>query len=110
MHVIDLFLQWASIIAFISCGVCCFYSNRLISEFERYGFESWRKLIAVLEIAGGMGLLIGFQSELLRVLSSASLAVLMLSAILVRIKIYDPFYAFLPAIALFLINVYLAIL
>jgi hypothetical protein len=106
----NLFLQWISIIAFVSYGVSCFYSNKLIFEFKRYGCESWRKLIAGLEIAGGIGLLIGFEYAPLRVFCSACLAVLMICAISVRIKIKDPFLACVPAISLFFINLYLALL
>lgn len=78
-------------------------------EFKRYGLEKFRTLTGVLEILGGLGLLIGLEYKLILQLSSLGLCLLMLSGLVVRIKIKDPFVQTLPALILFLVNLYIFI-
>ena len=101
-------VQSISAFAFLGYGVACFYSPSLVLEFERYKLSSLRKLTGSLEIAGGMGLLFGFYYDPLRILSSGCLALLMFFAILVRMKVKDPFLAWGPAVIWFLFNIYIA--
>jgi uncharacterized membrane protein YphA (DoxX/SURF4 family) len=79
------------------------------AEFERYQLSSMRKLIGFLEIAGGIGILFGFFYQPLLTLSALCLALLMLCALLVRIKIQDKFVSCLPALILCVINFYIVL-
>jgi uncharacterized membrane protein YphA (DoxX/SURF4 family) len=76
-------------------------------EFERYGYAKYQKAIGILEILGALGLLLGYFNNILLAISSLGLSLIMLGAIFVRIKIKDPFILHIPAIVLFLANVYL---
>jgi hypothetical protein len=110
MHTLNLLLQAISAVAFFVYGVGCFYSASLITEFERYGLKALRKLIGALEIAGALGLFIGFYLPILRLLSAGGLSMLMFFAIIVRWKIKDPILQWIPAIVLFLINLSIALI
>jgi uncharacterized membrane protein YphA (DoxX/SURF4 family) len=110
MHTLNLLLQAISAVAFFVYGIGCFYSASLISEFERYGLKALRKLIGALEIAGALGLFIGFYLPILRFLSAGGLSMLMFFAIIVRWKIKDPILQWIPAIVLFLINLSIALI
>lgn len=76
-------------------------------EFKRYGYEKHRVAIGILEILGAVGLIVGLIDPVIFGISSAGLTILMFAAILVRKKIRDPLLKWLPAIFLFLINLYL---
>ena len=77
------------------------------SEFERFGLERFGPLTAVLELVGGLGLLIGLKYQLILVLSSAGLALLMLLGVSVRIKVKDTFMVTFPAILFMFLNAYI---
>ncbi len=103
-----LITQWILIVAFASYGATCFFSARLVAEFERYRLPKLRRLTGLLEIAGALGLLAGFMYDPLRILSSACLALLMICAVLARIRIGDSFGAMMPAIILLIMSIFTA--
>jgi len=109
MHILVTLALIVSISGFLSYGIACFFSKQLVAEFQRYGVGKLRLLIGGLEVLGALGQLAGLYAPWLLSLSSACLAVLMLFAIGVRFKIRDPVAAILPAAALLLVNVFLAI-
>jgi hypothetical protein len=53
---------------------------------------TWR-IVGVLEMSGGVGVLVGTQVGALGVLAAAGLAALMIGAIVSRLKVRDPIYA-----------------
>ena len=61
----------------------------MLVEYKRWGYPEQRLLIGGLQFLGGLGLFIGLYFKPLIPLSSASLLLLMLAAIGVRIKIKD---------------------
>lgn len=74
------------------------------SEFERFGLERFGPLTAVLELLGGLGLLIGLKFPLILMLSSGGLTLLMLLGIGVRIKVKDSLLITFPAILFMFLN------
>jgi hypothetical protein len=80
------------------------------NEFKRFKIEKLGLLTIVLEILGALGLLVGFMFETLLLISASGLALLMLIALLVRIKSKDSILASLPAIFFMVLNTYIAYL
>lgn len=91
-------------ISFLFYGAFCVFSKKMELEFERYRLARFRRLVGFLEFGGGLGQLIGLNSPTFAIVSSAGLALLMICGIWARQRIRDPWYLFLPAIILFLIN------
>ena len=90
--------------SFIFYAVSSFYSDRMIFEYERWGYKKFRKLIASLQFIAGFGLLIGFYFPLLLTLVSALLTLMMIVAVFVRIRIKDNLINILPAILYAILN------
>jgi hypothetical protein len=106
METVQIVTQWFLIVAFASYGATCFFSEHLVAEFERYRLPKLRRLTGLLEISGALGLLAGFYYDPLRILSSACLALLMICAVLARIRIRDSVSAMLPAIILLILSIF----
>lgn len=100
-------LIWLSALSFLFYGVSYFTSQKLKDEFKRYGLAKFGPLTAVLEILGGLGLLVGLQVPLILSVASGGLAVLMLMGFGVRLKIKDGFWLSLPSFLFMLLNAYL---
>ena len=83
--------------SFIIYGISSFFSKKMKLEYERWEYGEQRILIGVLQFLGGLGLFFGLYFEPLIPLSSASLLLLMLAAMGVRIKIKDKPLKILPA-------------
>ncbi len=107
MRLIPLFAQGISAVLFLGYGVGCFVSRTMVLEFDRYGLPKLRILTGTLQIAGGLGLLLGHFYNPLLLLSSGGLAIMMLLAFMTRIKIRDPFFAAIPSLSLLLLNSYI---
>lgn len=91
-------------ISFMIYGVNSFYSRRMISEFERWGYKNHRKTISSLQILGGLGLLIGLKINIILIASSLCLSIMMFVAIIVRVKINDNVARILPAITYLMLS------
>lgn len=76
----------------------------MILEYKRWGYKKFRKIIALLQFLGGFGLLIGLYFPLLLIIVSASLTLMMITAIYVRIRIKDHIINALPAILYAILN------
>lgn len=99
-----------SAVSFLAYGTGCFTSRYLAKEFVRYGFSAQRELIGFFQICGALGLIGGLWFPLLGKAAAVGLVLMMLLAILVRIKISDTFTQTLPAILYLLVNTYLVFL
>lgn len=75
-----------------------FTSPKMRTEFKRFGLSQFGPFVACLEILGSLGLFIGIKMNLFLVLSSAGLALLMLTGVLVRVKSKDMFKDVVPAL------------
>ena len=93
-----------SAISFIFYSLSSFYSARMILEYDRWGYKKFRKIIASLQFISGFGLLIGLCFPLLLTFASASLTVMMITAVFVRIRIKDNVIKILPAILYAILN------
>lgn len=90
---------------FIFYGLLCLLTGHMKLEFKRYGLSQFRTLTGVLELLGGIGLVVGhYVYEPILILSSAGLSLLMLLGTIVRLKTKDPLLEILPAFGLMLIN------
>lgn len=77
------------------------------SEFKRFGLERLRTLTGLLEVLGGVGLLVGLKWLLALWVSSGGLSLLMMAGLGVRIKIGDGWLLSLPALTLMILNAYI---
>jgi len=96
-------------VAFLAYGAACLRSAAMVREFERFGIGHLRTLTAVLEIAGGAGLLIGLGFLPLLMAAAFGLSLLMLLVVVARFRLRDRVSLTLPAVLLFLVNGYLAL-
>lgn len=94
-------------VVFIFYGLLCLTTNHMVVEFNRYGLARFRKIVGVLELLGGTGLIVGFYYPLISIVASVGLTVLMLLGVLVRIKNKDPLWEIIPAFSLMLLNGYI---
>ena len=101
--------QILSIVIFAWYGMGCFFSARMIHEFERYQVPQLRRLTGVLQVAGAVGLIAGHWFRPFLVFSAGGLALMMLIAVVTRFRIHDPLYLAVPAFSLVLLNAYLVI-
>jgi len=104
---VDLFLVFATALAFVAYGIACLTSTKMKHEFERFGLAKFSTLTGVLEILGGVGLLVGLYAPPIFLLSSGGLAVLMLLGLIFRIRAGDGFFASMPAAVFMMITGYL---
>lgn len=77
------------------------------NEFKRFGLPKFAIFIGVLEILGGLGLLVGLKVPFILMLSSGGLGLLMLLGVGVRIKVKDSVLLSTPAFVLMLLNFYI---
>lgn len=78
------------------------------TEFKRFKLEHFALLTVILEIAGALGLLIGyFFFEPLLIFSAIGLTLLMLLGVLVRLKLKDSLLITLPALFFMGLNFYI---
>ena len=96
-----------SAVSFLFFGIGCLSNPYLIAEFERYGVPQFRILTGLLQLLGGLGILLGFYWSPLQIFSCFGLALLMLFGVGVRIKIKDSFIQSFPAAFYCLLNSYL---
>lgn len=92
-------------LSFIIYGINSFTSNRMVNEYQRWGFGKYRKIIGLSQILCGGGLLIGIKFLIILQFASLSLAIMMSLAILVRIKINDNISEILPAISYLVLSI-----
>jgi len=103
-------LSWLTLFSsasFVIYGVSYFYSPNVKNEFKRFGLEQFGMLTAVLEITGGIGLLMGFFSMPILLISSGGLALLMLLGFFTRLRVKDSLLVSLPAFTFMVLNAYI---
>lgn len=98
-----------SAFSFLGYGSACFFSDYLKQEFVRYRLESQRQLVGILQCCAGIGLLAGMREPWMGQAAAGGLALMMLVAIGVRIRIKDTFVQTLPAIFYLILNAYLVL-
>lgn len=96
-----------SAVSFLGYGTFCFFSKHTELEFERYRLKSHRFLVGALQWAAGVGLLAGLGEPWMGRAAAAGLALMMLTAVGVRIRIRDSFVQTTPALFFLALNAYL---
>ncbi len=98
-----------SILAFLFYGFNCLYSEGFAREFKRFGLKDrQRKLTGILQLAGSVGLGVGyFISMYLLLFAAVGLSLLMLIGFGVRLKIKDNLYQSLPSLIFAIVNAYI---
>jgi hypothetical protein len=94
---------------FLFYGFQSLNSHIMIEEYKRFGLSnSQRKLTGILQLLGATGLLLGLAAPLFGVFSAGGIAVMMLVAFAVRLKIKDSMIQSLPSIIFMMMNLWLA--
>jgi hypothetical protein len=79
----------------------------LKDEFTRFGLSRLGVFTAVFQILGAIGLLVGLMFSAILLIASGGLTLMMLLAIVVRIKVKDPLWLMLPALSYLFLNAYI---
>ena len=90
-------------IGFVFYGSQCILLPARIAEFNRYGLPRMRVPIGLLELAGGVGVMVGFKFPLIGLLATSGLALLMLGGVLLRFYIKDSLVQIIPAMCFMLL-------
>lgn len=96
-----------SSLAFIIYGWLSLTTLSMQADFKRFGLEQIRTLTGVLQLLGGVGLLVGLRWPFALRFSSAGIALLMIAGLIVRLKVGDGWILCLPAFAFLVLNVYI---
>ncbi|WP_280769561.1 DoxX family protein [Salipaludibacillus daqingensis] len=96
-----------SSLSFLIYGGVCLVSSKMKSEFKRFGLEKFPNLIGILEILGGIGLLVGIEMRFVLAISSGGLALLMFFGLIFRFKAGDNFWSSFPAMLFMVLNGYI---
>lgn len=105
--VLNLALILFSAISFLGYGSACFWSPNLRREFVRYRAEALRPLVGGLQLLAAAGLILGMSEPKIGQAASGGLALMMLCAVGVRIRIKDRLLQTMPALFYLLLNAYL---
>lgn len=106
MSLLNVLIVFSGVV-FLFYGVVCCFSQQMKDEFIRFGLPKFAVLTGVLEILGGLGMLVGLKIPVILMISSGGLALLMLLGVCVRIKIKDSLLLTAPAFLLMLLNFYI---
>ncbi len=98
-----------SAISFFVHGAACFLSTYIKREFDRYQLASQRTLVGGLQLCAAVGLLAGLSQPWMGRAAAAGLALMMLVAVGVRIKIRDTLPQTTPALLYMALNAYLCL-
>ena len=90
--------------SFLWYAIDCLTTVRMKLEFERYGLDRYRMLTGILQICGVIGLWIGYVVPVIGVLAASGLAIQMVLALCVRIRIKDGLLSSLPAVFYLILN------
>ena len=107
LPILNVALIFFCAISFLGYGAACFLSDPLKREFDRYHFGPQRALIGGLQLCAALGLLAGLSEPWMGRAAAAGLALMMLGAVGVRIKIKDTFLQTIPALFYLVLNAYL---
>lgn len=93
-------------VSFIIYGSLLLVSAKMQNEFKRFELEKFTTLTGVLELLGGIGLMVGLKFGFILLISSGGLALLMLLGFGVRIKVKDSVWLSFPSLFFMLLNLY----
>ena len=94
-------------LSFLLFGWGCLASPSMFREFARFNLSSFRILAGVLEMLGGLGLLVGLWAPAIGVFSAAGLMIMMAVGVTVRVRAGDSLPLMAPAGLCALVNLYI---
>lgn len=94
-------------LSFLGYGLSYFIAPKMKSEFKRFNLEKLGLLVILLEIAGGLGLIIGLWYTPLLLFSAGGLSLLMFLGVAVRMRLKDSLKITIPALFFMLLNAYI---
>ena len=100
-------LSYFSGLSFLGFGFSCFFSNKMVLEFERYQLARFRTTTGFFQVVGAIGLLCASQSGLIWSISSLGLSILMLLGFIVRLKVKDNWIQSFPSLFYMVLNGYI---
>ena len=100
-------LMLFSAVSFLGYGAACFLSTYIKGEFDRYRLGSQRALVGALQLGAALGLVAGLDQPWIGRAASVGLALMMLVAVVVRIRIKDTLLQTTPALLYLALNAYL---
>ena len=103
-------LALVSGLSFLYYGSKVLFRTASRGEFERYGVPAARKLVGILEVLGGTGVILGLAFAPLGALAAAGLTALMVLGLIVRVRIHDAPRLMVPAASLGALNAALVVL
>jgi DoxX-like family len=106
MNILNI-LIFISSLSFLGYGIAYFKSTEMKNDFKRFGLEKLGALVAVLEILGALGLMVGYKLYPILLISAGGLALLMFLGVVVRIKSKDSVWISLPAFLFMILNGYI---
>ena len=95
--------------SFLGYGLGCFFSAYLQAEFRRYRLEALCRLVGALQCAAAVGLIAGLFLPWIGQAAAGGLALMMLVALGVRVRIKDTVLQMLPAAGYLALNAYLCV-
>ena len=105
--ILSLLLILLSSLSFLAYGILYFTSAHIKNEFKRFGLEKFGMLTAILEILGGVGLLVGYKILPILLISSGGLSLLMLLGLIARLRVKDSIWVSMPATFFMVLNAYI---
>ena len=101
-------LSYFSGISFLGFGLSCFFSDKMVVEFERYQLARYRTTTGFFQILGAVGILsTDLIDPLIWLLSALGLSVLMLLGFMVRHYIKDNWIQSFPSFFYMVLNAYI---
>ncbi len=98
-----------SALSFLGYGSACFFLTGFKGEFDRYGLGPQRTLVGALQLGAAFGLLAGMDLPWIGRVASGGLALMMVVAVGVRVRIEDTLPRTLPALFYLALNAYLCL-
>ncbi|MDO8366801.1 MAG: DoxX family protein [Saprospiraceae bacterium] len=96
-----------SSLSFFAYVATYFTSSHMKDEFKRFGLENLALLTIILEFMGATGLMVGLIFKPVLTASSLGLALLMLVALIIRLKLKDSIWISSPSIFYMCLNIYI---
>jgi len=97
-------------LAFLYYGSRVLFRPALKEEFERYGMPAVRQFVGIMELLGGIAVILGLAFAPLGVFAATGLMVLMGLGVFTRIRIHDAARLMVPAASLCAVNAVLVML
>jgi uncharacterized membrane protein YkgB len=98
-----------SSLSFLGYGLSCLFSAYQKAEFQRYQLSARRNLVGCLQCAAAVGLIAGLFFPWVGQAAAGGLALMMLVALGVRVRIKDSLPQMLPAAGYLVLNAYLCV-